>query len=186
MADYNAACRLAQLEEPAIYLFALPPGISFFYIQERFSQWILLHGYLFQWACVQGLYPRAIEPTASTSFVHMVVEPRWDGGTLMRRAFRVKTITARPQSCLELVPGLKVEELMNEVARRQSPGRFGALIVIRCAGLEASPKVLTLVSAYIDLTLRRQDWSDMVIKDIEEGSPTSPLVVALCSKPSTS
>ncbi len=174
---FNKSCQEANSREPPGNQLNLPRLVSFVHLMECFKDWTNAHGMLFKWMCFQALRVPHDTTSIQTRFVYLAVEPRWDGGSLMRRAFRVKSIQICAMNALGRL--VNPEYVTNAVdaqvgsERQQAPV---ATFVIHCLPFRPHVKREIIHSDFILRTLHHHDWYNMMIKDIEEGSVTSPLV----------
>lgn len=160
------------------YQLILPRFISFFYLQERFEQWFRLHTEVWRWMSYQVL--EVHHKIVPSHFVHMIVEPRWDGGDLIRRSFRVKSLSKYDISYLGRVTDREICSMaMDPFISRQGYAGFGVLCVIHCPPLVPAFEWHILPYQYATKTERRSEWIAMVTNDIEMGSLSSVLTDTL-------
>lgn len=168
----------------------LPPGISFFHVEESLRQWRTIHGSLFPWACLQALYSPTDSSFIYTHFLLMKVLPRWgdgdgDGDRWKRRAFRVDCLSVVPFVGSEIlgsnwVHGSQsrlIEQDMYEFNSKYSQlCTFKVLLIIWCPPFDYILVTYTLTQDFVMRDYHRPDWKEAVVADVEEGSSNSPLV----------
>ncbi len=168
IAHFNYECRMTNAANAPQYQLTLPPFVSFFNLHERVKQWFRLHTDVWKWMSYQAL--EVHHKITPSHFVHMIVEPRWDGGDLIRRSFRVKSLSKYDLTYLGLLTNIDIcSKVMDFFMKRRGREVFGALYVIQCPPFKPAYGMNILPRRYALKTEKRSEWQAMVANDLEQG-----------------
>lgn len=165
---FNNKYYVANVTAPSGFQITLPESVTWYHLEERFEQWYNLHLEVWKWMSFQVL--EAHQMIVPGHFVHMIVEPLWDTGDLIRRSFRVKSLSKYDLTYLGLLTNIDIcSKVMDFFMKRRGREVFGALYVIQCPPFKPAYGMNILPRRYALKTEKRSEWQAMVANDLEQG-----------------
>ena len=152
-------------------------------VYDALKMWSKNHGWLFPWACVQGLYTPRNPEAISKHFLLFQVAPRWDQSPYPRRHFGIKNISIpdwHKGNDMRQLLGTEYEagkQAMEEYySKPYPPLTYRTLAVFWCPPLPAVTQVFDLSRGFVNEFYHEPNWMQVTIDDVLKGDPSSKLV----------